>query len=86
MTFLAILLSALAVDPGAALPSAAWRFVAPPPGDPFEHPPWRAISLSPAKPEDVAEKAVYRGRRRRYAQLRYASPGSTRVTVVRACR
>jgi hypothetical protein len=82
MIFLAVLLSVLAVDPGTPPPSAAWRFVAPPPGDPFEHPPWRAISLSSAKPEDVVEKTAYRGRRRRYAQLRYGSPGSTRVTVV----
>jgi len=83
MTFLAILLSALAADPSAAppSPSAAWRFVAPPPGDPFEHPPWRAISLSAAKPEHIIEKVAYHGRRR-YAQLRYGSPGSTRVTVV----
>ena len=81
MTFLAILLSALAVDPGAAPLLAAWRFVAPPPGDPFEHPPWRAISLSSTKPEDIVEKVVYHGRPR-YAQLCYGSPGSTRVTVV----
>ncbi len=83
MTFLAMLLSALAVDPGAAppSPSAAWRFVAPPPGDTFEHPPWRAISLSSTKPEDIIEKVAYHGRPR-YAQLRYGSPGSTRVTVV----
>ena len=46
MTFLPLLLSVLALDPAAATPSAAWRFVAPPLGDPFEHPPWRAISLS----------------------------------------
>ena len=81
MTFLPLLLSALALDPAAAAPSAGWQFVAPLPGDPFEHPPWRAISLSATKPEDVIEKVAYRGRPR-YAQLRYGSPGSTRVTVV----
>ena len=62
-------------------PSAAWQYVAPTPGDPFEHPPWRAISLSPTKPADIVEKVAYQGRPR-YAQLRYGSPGSTRVTVV----
>ena len=67
MTFLAILLSALAVDPGAAPLLAAWRFVAPPPGDPFEHPPSQAISLSSTKPEDIVEKVVYHGRPR-YAE------------------
>jgi hypothetical protein len=52
------------------------------PGNPFEHPPWRAVGLGTAKPDDVVEEAAYRGRLRRYAQLRYGGPGSTRVTVV----
>jgi hypothetical protein len=60
----------------------AWRFVLPPPGDPFEHPPLRAIALRTSKPDDVRELVAYRGTRRRYAQLRYGSPGSVRVTVV----
>ena len=81
MTYLVMLLSALALDPGAVPPSAAWQYVAPPPGDSFEHPPWRAISLSATKPDDIVEKVAYQGRPR-YAQLRYGSPGSTRVTVV----
>ena len=60
----------------------AWRFVLPAPGDPFEHPPFRALVLSREKPEDVSEKVNYRGSSRRYAQLRFGSPGSIRVTVV----
>ena len=62
----------------------AWRYVVPPGGDPFEHAPFRAIAMSRAKPEDLSEKAQYRGERtlRRYAQIRYGSPGSIRVTVV----
>ncbi len=61
-----------------------WRFVIPPPGDPFEHAPFRALVLSREKPEDLIEKASYRGDplRRRYAQIRFGSPGSIRVTVV----
>lgn len=65
-----------------APPAGDWRFVAPVPGDSFEHPPLRALTLSREKPEDVVEKAAYRGHRRRYAQLRYGGPSSVRVTVV----
>ncbi|QEH35014.1 hypothetical protein OJF2_35590 [Aquisphaera giovannonii] len=82
MTFLTMLLVLLLREPAAASPKSAWRFVGPPAGDAFEHPPWRAMSLGPSRPEDVAERVGYRGSRRRYAQLRYGSPGSTRVTVV----
>src|SRR4051794_263159 len=60
----------------------AWCYVLPPPGDPHEHPPLRALALGREKPEDVVEKATYRGQRRRYGQLRFGSPSSVRVTVV----
>ena len=63
-------------------PGETWRFVLPAPGDPFEHPPFRALVLSREKPEDVSEKVAYRGNSRRYGQLRFGSPGSIRVTVV----
>ena len=59
-----------------------WRFVLPKPDDPFEHPPLRALALSRTKPDDVKEMVRYRGARQRYAQLRYGSPGSIRITVV----
>jgi hypothetical protein len=61
-----------------------WRFVLPAPGDPFEHAPFRALVLGREKPEDLIEKAAYRGdpARRRYAQVRFGSAGSIRVTVV----
>jgi hypothetical protein len=62
--------------------SGEWRYVLPPPGDPFEHPPMRALSLSRERPDDIKEMVRYRGARQRYAQLRYGSPGSVRVTVV----
>ncbi len=51
-------------------------------GDPFEHPPLRAIPLSRIRPDDIKEMVRYRGNRQRYAQLRYGSPGSIRVTIV----
>ena len=65
-------------------PTPEWRFVLPAPGDPFEHAPFRALVLTREKPEDLIEKVVYRGdpARRRYAQIRFGSPGSIRVTVV----
>ena len=62
--------------------SGEWRYVLPPSGDPFEHPPLRALALSRTKPDDVKETVRYRGARQRYAQLRYGSPGSVRITVV----
>ena len=64
---------------------AGWRFVIPVAGDPFEHPPLRALVLADRKPEDVVEKVDYRGRRQRYAQLRYGSPSSIRRRPKAAC-
>ena len=42
----------------------------------------RALALSRTKPDDVKEMVHYRGARQRYAQIRYGSPGSVRITVV----
>jgi len=63
---------------------SAWRYVLPAPGDPFEHAPFRALVLSRDKPAELVEKVTYRGdpARRRYAQVRFGSPSSTRVTIV----
>ena len=58
------------------------RSSCPKPDDPFEHPPLRALALSRTKPEDVKEMVRYRGARQRYAQIRYGSPGSVRITIV----
>ena len=69
-----------AETPGAA--AAKWRYVVPPPGDAFESPPLRSIALASAKPEDLIVKVAFRGSRQRYAQLRYGSPSSVRVTIV----
>ncbi|GIW90847.1 MAG: hypothetical protein KatS3mg109_1279 [Pirellulaceae bacterium] len=42
----------------------------------------RTIELSEERPEDLIEEATYRGSARRYAQLRYGSENSRRVTIV----
>lgn len=59
-----------------------WKFVLREPGAEHEHPPPQAIPLAGEKPDDLKEKADYRGASRRYAQLRYGSPSAARVAVV----
>src|SRR5262245_43628525 len=59
-----------------------WQYVVPKPGEPFEHPPLRALALSDQRPEDLKEEVTYRGKKRRYGQIRYGSPSSVRVAVV----
>jgi hypothetical protein len=87
-TTLALAMTLAGPPPGddrASPPSSPeWRFVLPAPGDSFEHAPFRALALGREKPEDLTEKPVYRGdpSRRRYAQIRFGSAGSIRVTVV----
>ncbi|MEW6745327.1 MAG: hypothetical protein AB1486_21455 [Planctomycetota bacterium] len=60
----------------------AWRYVIPPATSSFHHPPLRALTLTPERPSDVKEKAHYRGKEQRYAQIRYGSSGSVRVLLV----
>ena len=71
---------AVATVAGAA--PTTWRYVVPPPGDPFESPPLRSIGLASEKPEDLIVKVTFRGSRQRYARLRYGSPSSVRMTIV----
>ena len=66
----------------ATLHGDEWRFVLPQTGAEHEYPPLRAIPLASEKPDDLKEKAEYRGVSRRYAQLRYGSPGAARVAIV----
>jgi hypothetical protein len=65
-------------------PRSTWRYILPAPGDPFDHAPFRALVLTREKPEELVEKAAYRGEksRRRYARIRYGSPSSIRVSIV----
>lgn len=71
MTLFGLLLVALPLqhDPGAIGAPHGWRYVVPERGDPFEHPPWRAVGLSATRPADLVEKVVYRAHPR-YAHLR----------------
>jgi hypothetical protein len=75
----AALLVGLGVRPAAASP---WQYVVPPEGAPFAHPPLTDVLLSETKPADLQERAAYRGDRQQYAQVRFGTPGSLRVTVV----
>jgi hypothetical protein len=82
LTVLAALIAlALHAAEGAAA-AGTWRFIEPPAGDSFPNPPLRALALGREKPEDVVEMVRYRGPRQRYAQVRYGSPTSIRVTIV----
>jgi hypothetical protein len=77
------LLPLLATPPALADSSGApWSYVVPSAEDPFEPAPLRALALTPVKPADLVEKVTYRGKRRRYAQIRYGTPTSVRVTAV----
>jgi hypothetical protein len=59
-----------------------WRYVVPADEPQIPYPVSRAILVSDEKPEDFLERVEYRGTRRRYAQLRYGSRDSVRVTLV----
>lgn len=59
-----------------------WRYVCPPAGDAFEHPPLRAISLLAEKPSYLAEGVTYRGTQRRYGRFVFGSADSSPVSVV----
>jgi catechol 2,3-dioxygenase-like lactoylglutathione lyase family enzyme len=77
------LISALCIATPPDLEAAVqWRYVTPPAGDSFEHAPLRALGLVSERPEDLVVKVDFRGTRQRYAQIRYGSPSSVRVTVV----
>lgn len=67
---------------GEAPSQAKWRYEVPPENDRFAHPPLRVLALSERRPDDLAEVVKYRGKRHRYAQLRYGTPSSVRITIV----
>ena len=63
-------------------PPAAWRTSCPRRATHFESPPLRTIGLASEKPDDLIVKVTFRSSRQRYAQLRFGSPSSVRVTLV----
>ena len=56
-----------------------WKYVA---ADTFTQAPLRSIGLSEQAPDNLVIDVDFRGRRQRYARIRYGSPDSTRVSVV----
>ncbi len=68
--------------PLAARADGRWEYIVPLAGDPMEHPPYRALTLSDRKPPDLAERTDYGSEQPRYAQLTYGTVGSTRVALV----
>jgi len=69
-------LSATAATAAAGEP--AWKYVA---DDAFRPLP-RSVPLSAARPDDLREDVAFRGKQRKYAQVRYGSEDSRRVAVV----
>ncbi len=90
LSALALCIAALAavgeqIARDSAPPPSEWRYIVPAPGDEFEHAPFRALVLSRQKPDELVEKAALSRRAwasGAYAQIRFGSPSSTRVTIV----
>jgi len=61
---------------------AIWRYVAESAEPGFERPSLQKLACSDERPEDIVEKVAFRGTKRLYAQLRYGTPNSNRVTIV----
>src|SRR4051794_35601385 len=77
-----VTLLALALTLGGTARADGWRYVVPKAGDPFAHPPLRAIALSATRPAGLKESARYRGTNQRYARLTYGSGRTAPVTLV----
>jgi hypothetical protein len=74
-----LVLTCAAVMTGAASAGEpAWKYVA----DESFRPVLRSFTLSSTRPEELREEVAYRGKTRKYAQLRYGSEDSRRVVVV----
>jgi hypothetical protein len=68
----------VAVAAAASAGEPAWKYVT----DDAFRPVARSVPLSDAKPDDLREDVAYRGKKRKYAQVRYGSEDSRRVVVV----
>jgi hypothetical protein len=60
----------------------AWRYVPRVEADSPIHPVFRFVTLSDSKPDQLDEEVAYRGKARKYAEIRYGSDDSRRVVVV----
>jgi hypothetical protein len=70
------------VRPGAQPVLDHARAVGLPAGDPFAHPPLRAVALSATRPAGLKETARYLGTTPRYARLTYGSGRTAPVTFI----
>jgi hypothetical protein len=59
-----------------------WRYVAGPRADGAFRPVFRFVALSQTKPDGLREEVAYRGKKQKYARVRYGSDDSRRVVVV----
>jgi len=73
-----VLAICIAIAAPASAGEPAWKYVA---DDAFRPVP-RSVPLSDTRPDDLREDVAYRGKQRKYAQVRYGSEDSRRVTVV----
>lgn len=77
-----LLTSTTLVASDADSPQPTWQYVFPSDDQTFDHAPLSPVTLSTTKPDELNEAVQYRGRQQFYAQLRFGTPDSTRVTVV----
>jgi hypothetical protein len=80
----AVLAAILPAQAGVAEPPSetGWRYSAVADDESLGDPVFQTVRLEKAPPENLAEKIAYRGKRQLFAQLRYGSEDSTRVTVI----
>jgi hypothetical protein len=76
---LPILLALVSAD---ARAGDAWRYVVPPEGEAFAHPPLVALALQGQRPAGLQETVRYRGSRQRYAHLTYGRGRTAAVAIV----
>jgi hypothetical protein len=77
-----LLIASGAFGAGAFGAEPAWRYVATPREDTSFRPIFRSLELSEKKPNGLREEVTYRGKKQKYALVRYGSEDSKRVFVV----
>lgn len=81
-THMLCLLALILLKVPVAADEPSWHYVAKPDADSPFRPLFRYAALSNQKPDDLREEVRYRGKERKYAQIRYGSDDSRRVVVV----